>query len=132
MSTLIIEQSLNGLQFSVVLFLIASGLTLDLTKDQILRRMPLNLKTLELLIQRNRRDFARLTNRRASPEQRKAARKRFICGRRKALSLVEELRSDGSIRPDVLTAARRALFLEVFMSVSLARERAEPSSRARP
>ena len=48
------------------------------------------------------------------------------------VSLVEELRSDGSIRPDVLTAARRALFLEVFMSVSLARERAEPSSRARP
>ncbi|MGB4442157.1 MAG: hypothetical protein WBJ62_08035 [Coriobacteriia bacterium] len=41
------------------------------------------------------------------------------------VSLVEDLRSDGSIRPDVLTAARRALFLEVLMPVSLARERAE-------
>jgi RNA polymerase primary sigma factor len=67
------------------------SLTERLTKEQILRRMPLNLRTLELVIQRNREDFARLTNRRVSPQARKAARKRFICGRRKALTLVEEL-----------------------------------------
>jgi len=67
------------------------SLTERLTKDQILARMPHNLGTLSKLMAENQRDFARLINKRTSPEGRLAARKRFIRRRRKALILVEEL-----------------------------------------
>jgi RNA polymerase primary sigma factor len=67
------------------------SLTERLTKEQIQARMPHNLKTLTHLMEENKRDFNKLINRRTSPEQRKLARKRFICRRRKMLVLVEEL-----------------------------------------
>ena len=67
------------------------SLTERLTKEQILGRMPHHLKTLAALNEANRRDFARLINKRTSPEERSAARKRFIRRRRKSLTLVEEL-----------------------------------------
>ena len=67
------------------------SLTERLTKEQILRRMTPNLKTLDLLMQRNRRDFELLISRGTSAPDRKNARKHFIRGRRKALTLVEEL-----------------------------------------
>jgi len=67
------------------------SLTERLTKEQILGRMPHNLRTLAHLLEVNRRDFALLINKRTPPDTRAAARKRFIFRRRKSLSLVEEL-----------------------------------------
>ena len=67
------------------------SLTERLTKEQILARMPHNLRTLGHLIEENQRDFSLLINRQTPPERRRAARKRFIRRRRKALTLVEEL-----------------------------------------
>jgi RNA polymerase primary sigma factor len=67
------------------------SLTERLTKEQILARMPHNLKTLERLLDQNRDDFRLLISRRTSREDRMAARKRFLRRRRKCLTLVEEL-----------------------------------------
>jgi RNA polymerase primary sigma factor len=67
------------------------SLTERLTKEQILERMPHNLKTLAHLTQENERDFGRLISKRTPPEDRKQVRKRFIRRRRKMLTLVEEL-----------------------------------------
>jgi RNA polymerase primary sigma factor len=67
------------------------SLTEALTKEQILARMPLNLATMEHLLDLNRRDFAQLIRRSATPAERAAARKLFLRRRRKCLQLVEEL-----------------------------------------
>jgi len=67
------------------------SLTERLTKEQIMARMPHNLRTLTHLMEETRRDFQRLISRKTAPEDRAAARKRFIQRRRKTLILVEEL-----------------------------------------
>jgi len=67
------------------------SLTEGLSKEQILARMPHNLRTLNHLIEENRRDFLRLISKRTPSEKHKEARKRFIRRRRKMLILVEEL-----------------------------------------
>ena len=67
------------------------SLTERLTKEQIIARMPHNLRTLERLQAENERDFARLLRRSTPAEEKAAARKRFIRRRRKMLTLVEEL-----------------------------------------
>jgi RNA polymerase primary sigma factor len=67
------------------------SLTERLTKEQILARMPPNLATLTHLESENRRDFQRLLSRSTLPDERTAARKRFIRRRRKMLTLIEEL-----------------------------------------
>ena len=67
------------------------SLTECLTKEQIVARMPHNLRTLTHLMERNRSDFRTASNRRLPHDQRLAARKRFLSDRRKALTLVEEL-----------------------------------------
>ena len=67
------------------------SLTERLTKEQIMARMPHNLKTLEHLLEANRGDFKQLISRRTTPEAAAAARKQFCSRRRKALTLVEEL-----------------------------------------
>jgi len=67
------------------------SLTERLTKEQISARMPHNLKTLTHLGDANRRDFAKLLNRRTPEGERLEARKRFIRRRRKMLTLIEEL-----------------------------------------
>jgi RNA polymerase primary sigma factor len=67
------------------------SLTERLTKEQILARMPHNLRTLKHLMDGNRADFCRLISRRTCPEDNKQARKRFIRRRGKMLTLVEEL-----------------------------------------
>ena len=67
------------------------SLTERLTKEQIIARMPHNLKTLTHLSEANRKDFALLVSKKASAEDRTAARVRFIRRRRKMLTLVEEL-----------------------------------------
>ena len=67
------------------------SLTEALTKEQILARMPHNLATMEHLLDLNRRDFAQLIRRSATPAERAAARRLFLRRRRKCLQLVEEL-----------------------------------------
>ena len=67
------------------------SLTERLTKEQIIARMPHNLKTLTHLDEENQTDFRRLLSRRTTDDQRVEARKRFIRRRRKMLTLVEEL-----------------------------------------
>ena len=67
------------------------SLTEQLTKEQILARMPHNLATIERLLDANRKDFARLIRKSASEAERAAARKAFLRRRRKCLQLVEEL-----------------------------------------
>ena len=67
------------------------SLTEQLTKEQILARMPHNLATIEKLLEMNRRDFARLIRKSTPVADRLAARKLFLRRRRKCLQLVEEL-----------------------------------------
>jgi RNA polymerase primary sigma factor len=67
------------------------SLTERLTKEQIMARMPHNLRTLTHLLEQNRRDFRQVVNKKLPREQRIAARNRFLSRRRKALTLVEEL-----------------------------------------
>jgi RNA polymerase primary sigma factor len=67
------------------------SLTEQLTKEQILARMPHNLATIERLLEQNRDDFARLIRRSTPQAERQRARKAFLRRRRKCLQLVEEL-----------------------------------------
>jgi RNA polymerase primary sigma factor len=67
------------------------SLTEQLTKEQILARMPHNLRTLEELLAQNRRDFSQLIRKSTTREQRRAIRGTFLRRRRKCLQLVEEL-----------------------------------------
>src|SRR5262249_22180339 len=67
------------------------SLTERLTKEQIMARMPHNLRTLQLLLVENRKDFKQLISRRTLPAEQSAARKRFCRRRSKNLTLVEEL-----------------------------------------
>ncbi len=67
------------------------SLTERLTKEQIMKRMPHNLATLEKLLAANRADFKQLIDKRTPEAEGAAARKQFCSRRRKALILVEEL-----------------------------------------
>ncbi len=67
------------------------SLTEQLTKEQILARMPHNLKSLERLLDLNKRDFAKLIRKSTTPEQARDIRKAFLRRRKKCLQLVEEL-----------------------------------------
>jgi len=67
------------------------SLTECLTKEQILARMPHNLRTLAPLMESQRRDFRVLISKSALPEEKRAARRRFLRNRGKCLQLVEEL-----------------------------------------
>lgn len=67
------------------------SLTDQLTKSQILGRMPHNLKTLRALMAESEKDFRRLLNRRTPPELKAKIRRRFLARRVRMLVLVEEL-----------------------------------------
>jgi len=62
------------------------SLTERLTKDQILARMPHNLRTIEALIERNEQDFTLLIRESAPAGERTVARKSFLRRRRNASS----------------------------------------------
>jgi RNA polymerase primary sigma factor len=81
------------------------SLTEQLTKEQILARMPHNLRTLEHLIDLNRREFRTFIDRRVPRPQRLAARRRFLIRKGKQLRLVEEL----SLRTKRVQALMRQL-----------------------
>jgi RNA polymerase primary sigma factor len=67
------------------------SLTERLTKEQILKRMPYNLRSLDRLLAQNQADFKQLLRKSLSDENRQEIRARFIRRRRKCLQLVEEL-----------------------------------------
>jgi len=67
------------------------SLTERLTKEQVLARMPHNLPTLDYLLSQSRDAFATLIDKRSRRAEYAAARQRFLRGRAKALTLVEEL-----------------------------------------
>jgi RNA polymerase primary sigma factor len=67
------------------------SLTERLTKEQILARMPHNLKTLEHLVALNKCDFSRLIRKSTPRSERREIRQNFLRRRRKCLQLVEEL-----------------------------------------
>src|SRR6185369_7341105 len=67
------------------------SLTENLEKDKILQRMPLNLKTLEHLLELNIVDFQRSADESLDEEDRRQFRRRLKMRRRKAVTLVEEL-----------------------------------------
>jgi RNA polymerase primary sigma factor len=62
-----------------------------LEKEQILGRLPHNLRTLEILLQRNEEDYRTATSKIAKPASRKAAWCRLAGRRRRAVMLIEEL-----------------------------------------
>jgi len=65
--------------------------TENLEKENILKRMPHNLRTLEPLMELNVEDFARMIDPATPPAERTALRKRIKARRRKTVTLVEEL-----------------------------------------
>jgi RNA polymerase primary sigma factor len=67
------------------------SLTERLTKEQILARMPHNLRTLEALMEAQQRDFRLMIRKSLPGEERAMVRLRFLRRRRKCLQLVEEL-----------------------------------------
>ncbi len=62
-----------------------------LEKQQILGRLPHNLRTLAVILKRNRQDYRIATNRRRPWGERKAAWRRLGRSRRRAVRLIEEL-----------------------------------------
>jgi len=62
-----------------------------LEKDQILGRLPHNLRTLDILLKRNRRDYIVALSKKASKNKRIAAWTRLSRRRRRSVRLVEEL-----------------------------------------
>jgi RNA polymerase primary sigma factor len=65
--------------------------TENLEKENILKRMPHNLRTLEPLMELNVEDFARMIDPATPPAERTALLKRIKARRRKTVTLVEEL-----------------------------------------
>ncbi len=67
------------------------SLTERLTKEQITGRMPHNLKTLDFLMDENRRLFATIVRKSSTDEEKASAKKQYVRNRHKCLVLVEEL-----------------------------------------
>ena len=81
------------------------SMTEGLEKTQVLGRMPHNLKTLEVLYEKNLADFQRANDPKASPAERLQASQALELRRRKMVTLVEEL----SLRTQRLQPAQRRL-----------------------
>ena len=107
------------------------SLTEGLTKQQIQRRMPHNLKTIKHLMEANEEDFAKLIRRSTPPEERAEARRRFLRRRRKILILLEEL----SLRTRRIQAMMRHLEEASRrmdqLRQEIARWKADPAAKAR-
>ncbi|MGE3316154.1 MAG: RNA polymerase sigma factor RpoD [Planctomycetaceae bacterium] len=67
------------------------SVTEGLEKNQILGRMPHNLKTLDYLRQKNQADFAKMVDPEASDAERQAAKESLAYRRRKMVTLIEEM-----------------------------------------
>ena len=67
------------------------SLTEQLSKEQILARMPHNISTIEHILEQNRIQFRVLISKSQSKEAKQEARIKFVRGRQKAITLVEEM-----------------------------------------
>lgn len=67
------------------------SLTEQLTKEQISARMPHNLKTIDRLLEENRKDFQLLIRKSVSVQDKRQAKSRYMRRKQKLLVLVEEL-----------------------------------------
>ncbi len=67
------------------------SLTENLTKEQILARMPHNFITIDHLQKQNEKDFRVLVSKSVTTKAKQAARVRFLARRKKLVTLVEEL-----------------------------------------
>ena len=67
------------------------SLTEQLSKEQILARMPLNIPTIEHILEQNKIQFRVLISKSQSKEAKQEARIKFVRGRQKAITLVEEM-----------------------------------------
>src|SRR5207253_1631610 len=67
------------------------SLTENLEKDKILSRMPLNLRTLDHLMEQNEEDFARIFDAAVSEEDKRKFRRALRIRRRMAVTLVADL-----------------------------------------
>lgn len=81
------------------------SMTEGLEKNQVLGRMPHNLKTLEVLYEKNLKDFHRANDPKLSAAERNEASQALELRRRKMVTLVEEL----SLRTQRLQPAQRRL-----------------------
>jgi RNA polymerase primary sigma factor len=92
------------------------SLTEQLTKEQILARMPHNLKTVDNLLERSRKHFRQIVRKSISPQEREFHRTQYIRIRKKCLQLVEEMslrsRRVYPIMKQLDEYARRMEFLE--------------------
>ena len=61
------------------------------TKEELLARLPPNLKSIRLMLDRNREDFERLRNPRPSEAKRRDLRKRLLARRKKAVTMMDEM-----------------------------------------
>jgi RNA polymerase primary sigma factor len=67
------------------------SVTENLEKDQVLGRMPHNLKTLDYLLDENKQDFRRLIGRRTEKAEKTIIHRKLKFRRRKCIRLIEEL-----------------------------------------
>ena len=67
------------------------SLTEQLSKEQILARMPQNIPTIEHILEQNKLQFRVLISKSQSKEAKQEARIKFLRGRQKAITLVEEM-----------------------------------------
>ncbi len=65
--------------------------SIDVGKDEILRRLPGNLKTVQQMLERNHADYERVQTDSHSGEERKRLLKRIRSRRKKSVALLEEL-----------------------------------------
>ncbi len=109
------------------------SVTDQLEKDQILGRLPHNLKTLEVLLKRNRRDYRLALSKKRPKAERQAGWLRLGRRRRRAVALVEELGlRTQRIEPMIRTLedfSRRATDLKAQLA-QLRKLRASPDERA--
>ncbi len=63
----------------------------NLAKETITERLPTNLRTAQVLMERNRNDYAALAANSLSPDQKREIKKRMQARRRKCVTLLEEL-----------------------------------------
>ena len=106
------------------------SLTENLTKEQILQRMPNNFRTMDQLMRENEKDFALLVRHSVHADDKLAARKRFLRRRSKLIQLVEEL-SLRSRRVSPLIAQLRKFSDRMLNLRSRIRELGDVPSQAR-
>ena len=98
------------------------SLTENLTKEQVLARMPHHFSTMDHLQRANAKDFAKLVSKSVLPEEKAEARVRFMSRRAKLVILVEELslrsRRVSPMIKQIQSIAERMKFIQTQMQAT--------------